>query len=627
MEYDRSKTPVAPHTPRSGSTPPPRSISLSPAPSKPPGYGEPNVSCHARRGAGAVGGSSDSICGNAEHSAQGGDAKEQNSSRSRTAASHYDTSGYASLCGLSEVLGNKEHELNRILTSLSSSLVPITASDSFASAAKKISLYTSSCDNVVSFIRDTIQSAQLLKQRNSTSDIMTNSGTGSDVLDVGRSSLASGSNDEVAPHPSGQTQVTAKRRHITLKYAKSCIYEGEVVPVHVKGTGSEAQQTQGCGRYPLFSARSSAISRFSNRRSARVEEYARNGFGTLYYDEKRRFFYRGHWQNDMKDGDGVLSLPTAALQGRWRKNCPRGTVWLQTPSMCGEVSVISTDICREKESTSSSPSPGATTFELSGDSKVEFLNGFRYQGSVTGIAARASKFVVLKENPPRPSIEASTSRVNGTTCDNTDETNVQKPYPCLHFPRGSLLQVGGGEIKKRMSWVTLPDSRKGVLSGDARLGYRVLGETEDDNQRRVEEAPRFYFIGEVNPLSMAPDGWGCEARCAVDDEGNIVFGRYVGFFRDGVPEDTGVALLEGESTEKCKEGRERVCSWVYLGPVHRGQMHGTGTYWCRCTLRSDEGSSASNNVPCSHLSNFMQIGKWNFGDNVFTGKILLPGST
>lgn len=61
----------------------------------------------------------------------------------------------------------------------------------------------------------------------------------------------------------------------------------------------------------------------------------RQGHGTYFYDAAQKYFFEGEWEDDKRNGRGVISLPHVMVEGTWRDDKLEGRARLQTKRLKG----------------------------------------------------------------------------------------------------------------------------------------------------------------------------------------------------------------------------------------------------------------------------------------------------
>ncbi|CAJ1988348.1 MORN repeat [Leishmania donovani] len=364
----------------------------------------------------------------------------------------------------------------------------------------------------------------------------------------------------VAPTSTGAA--TAQRRQGRLAYALPHLYEGEVITYRPSSSFT---------RQAVLNDRAAAIenqppralsSSAAGLTTPLILAAKRDGTGTQYYDAAHQHFFHGTWREDKRDGAGVLSLPTTAVQGGWRGDQLVGPAIVQTRHSKGAATFAS------GRPAGSLQAPGTGPTDTSS----------RDNGALPSTASHTSRTA------------AGTTTLTGNAVMELDnkalfvgaleEGRVRAPY---------VLQLGQGDY---IEWLGAP-ARRG---GWARSPAGASGEL-------VKHTPAHAPSSSSAPASKAGTGE-CRIRFRNDDTyvGHVCnfqlhgFGyyrfaedahSYTGRFEAGLPHGEGLlifangdvyrggfakGLFDGHGTYASHTGH-----YVYEGDWVAGKMNGQGT--------------------------------------------------
>lgn len=290
---------------------------------------------------------------------------------------------------------------------------------------------------------------------------------------------------------------------------------------------------------------------------------SRHGQGTLHLKQRTREprvaephqggpFFKGGWSNDRREGQGLLSLPSAVVQGEWADDAllPGSRALLQTRRMKGAATVHSAGgpgnnnpppppSSSRRSTEATAPRPRVT---FSGPAMLELDNGARI--AITGTTTNTG------------SATSGAASKRGSTGD---------PASILAHP--GIVSLPSGD---RVEW--WPDEALEETNAPSNKSDKVQSNQEEKRARgtgkcviRLRNGDR--YTGSVAGFLM--HGYGrYEFRQRGGANGNISnissSNVYVGFFYRG--------LMQGEGTYTFADGD------AYIGGMMRGAFHGVGRY-------------------------------------------------
>ncbi|CAG9573128.1 conserved hypothetical protein [Leishmania major strain Friedlin] len=341
----------------------------------------------------------------------------------------------------------------------------------------------------------------------------------------------------VAPTSTGAA--TAQRREGRLAYALPHLYEGELITY---------RPSRSFTRQAVLNDRAAAIEnqppRALSSSAARpttpvILAAKRDGTGTQYYDAAHEHFFHGTWSEDKRDGAGVLSLPSTAVQGGWHDDQLVGPAIVQTRHSKGAVTFAS------GKPAGSLPAPGTgPTATLSRDNGALPSTASHTSRTAAGTTTLTGNAVMELDN-------------KALFVGALEEGRVRAPY---------VLQLGQGDY---IEWLGAPARRRGC----ARSPAGTSGEL-------IKHTPAHATSSSSAPASKAGTGE-CRIRFRNDDTyvGHVCnfqlhgFGyyrfaedghSYIGRFEAGLPHGEGLLIIANGD--------------VYRGGFAKGLFDGHGTY-------------------------------------------------
>jgi hypothetical protein len=272
----------------------------------------------------------------------------------------------------------------------------------------------------------------------------------------------------------------------------------------------------------------------------------RDGTGTQYYDADSRYFFAGEWRDDQREGPGVLSLPSSAVQGHWHKDQLSGSAVLQTKRAKSNAIFTSASTTARHAPfsyassalTTAKPSDSATTaspdlpshhVSLNGNAVVELHNGSLFVGALRDSRVGAPYVLQLGEGDYIEWLGPPTSR------STTAEESPQKPH--------GGPPSGASQSKKAISSSSLFSAsarrENPAGSGEGRIRFRN-GDT---------------YVGHVRDFQLHGMGY---YRVAADGQ------SYTGVFQHGLPHGDGLMIFANGD--------------LYKGQFVKGLFHGVGSY-------------------------------------------------
>lgn len=355
----------------------------------------------------------------------------------------------------------------------------------------------------------------------------------------------SGSASVGAPHsaltvaPTSTGAATAQRRQERLVYALPHLYEGEVITYRPSSSFTR-QAVPNDRAAAIESQPPRALSTSTARPTAPIILAAkRDGTGTQYYDAAHQHFFHGTWREDKRDGAGVLSLPTTAVQGGWRGDQLVGPAIVQTRH-----------------------SKGTVTFASSGPSGSSQAPG-------TGPAATSSrdKGALLSTASHTSSTAAGTTTLTGNAVMELDnkalfvgaleEGRVRAPY-VLQLGQGDYIEWLGAPAR-RGGYARSPASTSGELvkhtPARATTSYSAPASKAGTGECRIRFRNDDTYVGHVCNFQLHGFGY---YRFAEDGH------SYTGHFQAGLPHGEGLLIFANGD--------------VYRGGFAKGRFDGHGTY-------------------------------------------------
>eukprot|EP00796_Vickermania_ingenoplastis_P012923 gene12923-8780_t len=287
--------------------------------------------------------------------------------------------------------------------------------------------------------------------------------------------------------------------------------------------------------------------------------YQREGLGTLYLERRRRYFFQGRWHQNQRHGEGLLSLPATAVEGRWHGGRLAGPVRVQTRGICG-VMTVSTD-------------HATAPCQLDGAAHLELRTGCTFTGELRGIAPRV----------PLQLSHYTTGRLQRVSCSSTRQEVAV--WVCRDARLGRLKEAtqDGGYV--------------GELDGALRPHGWGMRWREKRSSTPFNAAASVSYFGPFEGGVEASCGLACLEGWTADSPPSA--GRhtnawvYVGEVHRGRMEGHGVLWFRpvAEPTPGARKsqsgsgggllGRAPATAGehVYRGCFEGGEMHGAGMLW------------------------------------------------
>ncbi|KAG5479979.1 hypothetical protein LSCM1_06398 [Leishmania martiniquensis] len=349
--------------------------------------------------------------------------------------------------------------------------------------------------------------------------------------------------------PTSAKVPTALRRQQRLAYTVPHLYEGDVITYRPsRSFTGQGALTEGAAAIMNQAARARCSS--TGPAPPLVLSAKRDGAGTQYYDAARQHFFRGTWHEDKRDGTGVLSLPTTAVQGRWRADELAGPAVLQTRHSKGIVSFVSGNSAGGAQAPGTGPSrashtssTAAGTATLTGNAVVELDNKALFVGALKEGRARAPYVLQLGQGDYIEWLGAPAHREGCARLPAGKSAELLKHTPTrvAPLPSTSASMAGSGECRIRFR------------NGDTYVGHVYDFQLHGFGYYRFAEDGHSY-------TGRFEAGW-------PHGEGLLIFANgdvYRGGFVKG--------LFDGHGTFTSEKGQ-----YVYEGRWVAGAMDGQGS--------------------------------------------------
>ncbi|KAG5506422.1 hypothetical protein JKF63_05925 [Porcisia hertigi] len=359
--------------------------------------------------------------------------------------------------------------------------------------------------------------------------------------------------------PASASASAALRRQTHLTYAVPHLCEGRVI-TYRPSSGFTRQGALNDGTPARGNESSLAHKSLSEPTAPLVLTAKRDGAGTQYKDPAHKHFFRGTWCQDRRDGAGVLSPPTTAVQGGWRDDQLVGPAVVQTRRSKGAVTFVSGQSASGTHALDSGPGE-AFSREGGADPSIASYTS----GAASGTTRVTGNAVVELDN-------------KALFVGALEEGRVRAPY---------VLQLGQGDY---IEWLGAPASAGRSGGSPSRTSGEVLRHTPahaassasaskaGTGECRIRFRNEDTYVGHVSNFQL--HGFG-HYRFAEDGH------SYTGHFKKGWPHGKGLlvfangdvyrgsfvdGLFDGHGTYLSKVGH-----YVYEGDWVAGTMNGEGS--------------------------------------------------
>lgn len=365
------------------------------------------------------------------------------------------------------------------------------------------------------------------------------------------------------------------RTHECICYGVPFFYDGEVVDYKpARSFVSNAQAT-------LLKSKLHAGALLS--KSPALLTAKRDGAGTEFYDAEQQYFFTGSWRDDKRDGAGVLSLPSSAVQGHWDRDQLTGSAVVQTKRAKANATFTAVPSSPSAAhtngvalrtaaapSTKTDNAKGALPLHhvaLTGNAVVELNNKALFVGSLKDSRVAAPYILQLGEGDYIEWL--------GATPSNTTARKKKR---------------GGPMTRTKTTTEPKPDGAGSLFESDAPPRTSVVASLGKDTTTTAAAAAagtgecrvRFHngdtYVGHVRNFQLHGMGY---YRFAADGQ------SYTGAFQHGLPHGAGLMIFangdlykghfvkgvfDGVGSYACKAGE-----YVYEGDWVAGTMSGEGT--------------------------------------------------
>lgn len=330
-------------------------------------------------------------------------------------------------------------------------------------------------------------------------------------------------------------RIVPERQRGVIAYRAPFRYDGELVYVPSKAYQRlKVAGLQQSSRPPRTQAHSRVV---VPGNSSALLNMKRDGVGSLYADAEKKSFFTGSWAEDERNGSGILSLPTTAVEGVWVKDQLAGPAMIQT-RRAKAVATFEPPATPKKSRDGTSSLPISS---LSGAAVVELDTGATYVGQVKSGHAAAPHVVQLTSKDYIEWLgtrKAPNSTIGGSVGD-CGVTSIPQP-PLKHPAEPTNAEPGSGECRIHFH------------GGDTYIGHLHRYRMEGSGYYRFADGGHSY-TGEFH------DGFPHGLGLFLFGNGDV----YKGAMRRGLFDGCGVYHSQQEG-------------FVYDGEWHQGAMEGTG---------------------------------------------------
>ncbi|AIN97969.1 hypothetical protein LPMP_204760 [Leishmania panamensis] len=355
----------------------------------------------------------------------------------------------------------------------------------------------------------------------------------------GESAVVGTLRDTLTGAPTSAGMTTTQRRQQRLAYAMPHLYEGEVI-TYRPSSNFTRQAALHDGTAAIRNQPPRTLNSSAGPTAPVILASKRDGTGTQYYDAAHQHFFTGTWREDNREGIGVLSLPTTAVQGSWQGDQLVGPAVLQTRHSKGTVTFIS------GKPAGGSQAPGTSPSRTSSRPNGALPSGASYTSNTTdGTTTLTGNAVVELDN-------------KALFVGALKEGRVRAPY-ILQLGQGDYIEwIGASACHKGHARV--PDGTSGELlkhtpahlaSSSSSVSALKVGTGEC----RIRFRNGDTYVGHVCNFQLHGFGY---YRFAEDGH------SYTGHFEGGWPHGKGLLIFANSD--------------VYRGGFAKGLFNGHGTY-------------------------------------------------